>query len=222
MFDPKEKELLNKAFQRYHQEIDAALPEEQWQDTAISPELERRMEKTLGKQTNFYYSFINTAAKRVACILAAVLLAATVTTVSVEALREGFVHFVVELFDGGSTVAMPGKPHPLNPKTPGYIPEGYRRISETINDHTIIQFYGAEHRRNFQFSQHPKGTNISVYTENTDYRTVTLGGQYEGILFENSGETFLIFNDTDQMYAVIGALSEEEILKIANSLFETR
>ncbi|MBR4086820.1 MAG: DUF4367 domain-containing protein, partial [Clostridia bacterium] len=39
---------------------------------------------------------------------------------------------------------------------------------------------------------------------------------------ENSGETFLIFNDTDQMYAVIGALSEDEILKIANSLFETR
>ena len=59
MFDPKEKELLNKAFQRYHQEMDAALPEEQWQDTAISPELEHRMEKTLGKQPHFYYSFIN-------------------------------------------------------------------------------------------------------------------------------------------------------------------
>ena len=222
MFDPKEKDVLNEAFQHDHQKLDAALPDEQWQDTAISPELERRMEKTLGKQTHFYYSLINTAAKRVACLLAALLLAATVTTVSVEALREGFVHFVVELFDGGSTVAMPGEPAPMISKVPAYVPEGYRLISHTFNDQADIRLYEGKNRRNFQFSQHPKGTNISVYTEHTDYRTVTLGGQYEGILFENSGETFLIFNDTHQMYAVIGTLSEQEALQIAESLFETR
>lgn len=222
MFDPKEKELLNKAFQRYHQELDAALPEEQWQDTAISPELDRRMEATLGKKTPFYYSFINTAAKRVACIFAALLLAATVATVSVEALREGFVHFVVELFDGGSTVAMPGEPTPMISKVPAYIPEGYRLISHTFNDQADIRLYEGKNHRNFQFSQHPKGTNITIYTENSDYRTITLAGQQEGILFENCGELFLIFNDERQMYALIGTLSEHEALQIAESLFETR
>lgn len=222
MFDPKEKELLDRAFERYHQAIDAALPEEEWQDVSISPTLEHRAEKTLSRQSSFLYSFINTAAKRVACILAAVLLATTVTTFSVEALREGFLSFVVEIFDGGSSVALPGEPESLAPKLPGYIPEGYKLTATTLNGHTVIRQYRKDRYSSFQFSQHPKGTNITVYTKNTDYRTVTLAEQYEGIIFENSGETFLIFNDTREMYAVIGTLPEEELYRIAESLFETR
>ena len=222
MFDPKEKELLDRAFERYHQAIDAALPEEEWQGVSISPTLELRAEKTLSRQSSFLYSFINTAAKRVACILAVVLLAASVPTFSVKALREGFLHFVVEIFDGGSSVEMPGEPSDQAPKKLSRIPNGYTLVSKTENEQTLICLYeGADHQ-NFQFSYHPKGTNITVYTENTECRSVTVGKKHEGILFENCRERFLIFNDGHYMYAIIGTLSEEETIALADTLFETR
>ncbi len=222
MFDKKEETLIREAFADYHDLLDDAIPWEEVGATTVSKELDARMEKLFGKRQHFYYRFVNTAAKRVACILAAVLLAATVTTASVEALREGVVHFVVDLFDQRTTITLPGDQLPIVPREPAYIPEEYHLASHTGNLHTLIRLYQGKGYNNFQYSQHPKGTDITVYTENTDYRTVTVAGQYEGILFENFGELFLIFNDGEYMYAVIGTLSEEEAFRIAESIFETR
>ncbi len=213
---------LRKAFELYHQKLDQTIDQAEVEKVTLSEEAEQKNERLLERQKRFYYSLVNTAAKRVACTVAVLFLAVTVTTFSVEALREGLIHFVVELFDQGATVEMPGEPDPVKPRIPTYIPEGYRLASHTRNPQTDIRLYQGRDHKNFQFSQHPKGTNISVYTENTDYRTVTVAEQHEGILFENCGELFLIFNDGNYMYAVIGTLSEEDAMKIAASLFETR
>ncbi len=215
-------EKIRKAFEEYHQQLDASIDQAEVEKMVLSAETEQKMERLLDRQKQFYYSFINTAAKRVACVLVAVLLAVTVTTFSVEALREGFVHFVVEMFDGGSSVEMPGEPSNQAPKKLSRIPNGYTLVSKTENEQTMICLYEGANHQNFQFSYHPKGTNITVYTENTDYRDVTVGKKHEGILFENCGERFLIFNDGHYMYAIIGTLSEEETLALADTLFETR
>lgn len=223
MFDKKEEALIKNAFEDYHDLLDDATAQEEVESVVLSPELDAQMEKLMGKQQHFYYRFINTAAKRVACVLAAVLLAATITTASVEALREGFIHFVVEIFDQKTTVSLPGEDSDtFFAKEPAYIPQGYRLASHTGNATTAIRLYKGAGYNNFQFSQHPKGTDITVYTETTDYRTVTIAGRHEGILFENLGELFLIFNDGEHMYAIIGTLSEEEAFRVAESLFETR
>lgn len=217
----KDKQLLE-AFEAYHRQLDQAIDQAEVEKMTLSPETEEKIGQLMGKKERFYYSFLNTAAKRVACIVAAVLLATTVTTFSVEALREGFLHFVVEIFDGKGSVELPGEPSDQAPKRLSRIPNGFTLVSKTENEQTMICLYeGADHQ-NFQFSYHPKGTNITVYTENTDYRTVTVGKKHEGILFENYGERFLIFNDGHHMYAIIGTLSEEETLALADTLFETR
>ncbi len=213
---------IREAFEAYHRQLDAAIDQKQVDEMTLSAETEQRMERLFNRQKHFYYSFINTAAKRVACVLAAVLLAVTVTTVSVEALREGFIHFVVDVFDGGSSVEMPGTPSNQAAKKLSRIPNGYTLVSKTENEQTMICLYEGANHQNFQFSYHPKGTNITVYTENTDCRNVTVGKKHEGILFENCGERFLIFNDGYHMYAIIGTLSEEETLALADTLFETR
>lgn len=215
-------ELIRKAFEEYHQQLDDAIDQAEVEKMTLSPETEEKIERLIKKMERFYYSFVNTAAKRVACVLAAMLLATTVATFSVEALREGFLHFVVEVFDGKGSVELPGEPSDQAPKRLSRIPNGFTLVSKTENEQTMICLYeGADHQ-NFQFSYHPKGTNITVYTENTDYRTVTVGKKHEGILFENYGERFLIFNDGHHMYAIIGTLSEEETLALADTLFETR
>ena len=213
---------LKEAFGLYHQRLSEGIDRAEVEKVTLSEELEQRMEAELHPKKTYYFSFLNTAVKRAACIVAAVLLITAVTTFSVEALREGFLHFVVELFDGGSTVSLPGEPSDQAPRYLTRIPEGFRLTSKTENDHTMICLYEGENRKNFQFSRHPKGTNITVYTENADCRNITLTGGNEGILFENCGERFLIFNDGNYMYAVIGNLTEEEIVALADTLFETR
>lgn len=215
-------DLIRKAFEEYHRQLNASIDWAEVEKVVVSEGTDQRILRMIRRKTRVYPAFINTAAKRVACILAAVLLATTVTTFSVEALREGFLHFVVEVFDGKGSVEMPGEPSDQAPKRLSRIPNGFTLVSKTENEQTMICLYeGADHQ-NFQFSYHPKGTNITVYTENTDYRTVTVGKKHEGILFENYGERFLIFNDSHHMYAIIGTLSEEETLALADALFETR
>lgn len=210
---------LKQAFDAYHKQLNDSIDWEAVENTTVSEECDRRIEKLIHRKTRIYPRLLNTAVKRVACLLCVLFLSATVATFSVEALREGFTSFMVELFNGGTTVQFPGETNALTPRTLGYIPDGFQLTSKTESVHIRQYRYEGDRQRNFQFSQHPKGTNITVYTENTNYRSIALNGGQEGILFENSGETFLIFNDATQMYAIIGTLSETEAIKIANSLF---
>lgn len=226
MFDPQEKKLLQKAFEQYHIALAAALPtNEELTQITISEKTERRIERLLYHQKHFYYALINTAAKRVACILAAVLLAATVTTASVEALREGFINFVIETFEKGSTIFFSKdkgnlslSTQPITPKIPAYLPEGYKLVadmSDEIEMHIIYEGKGTE---SIVYCQHPKGSKTTVNSEGVTYKKIFIANSYEGIIFENLGDTYLVFNDNEYMYTIIGTVSEEEILKIAESI----
>lgn len=224
MFDLQETALLQKAFEQYHAAIAQALPsEEALQDITISEKTERRMARLFYHQKHFYYTLINTAAKRVACILAAILLAATVTTASVEALREGFTHFVINTFEKGSTIFFPKDDEnpvvqPIIPKIPSYLPEGYKLVADMSNEFEVNLIYEGSGTDYFQFLQLPKGSNRTVNTEGVDYKKIFISNTNEGIIFKNLGDTYLVFNDGDYMYTIIGTVSEEEILKIAESI----
>lgn len=130
MFDAVEKKRIKAAFVAFHLALDAALPgEEDLQEIEISPQTERRIERLIRRQKHFYYNWINTVAKRVACIVAAILLAAALLTAGVEGLREAFVNFVVEVFEKGSTIfffqkeANRAEVTPVVPKIPSYLLE---------------------------------------------------------------------------------------------------
>ncbi len=224
MFDSQEKELLQKAFEQYHIALAAALPsEEELQTITISEKLEQRMARLFYHQKHFYYVLINTAAKRVACILVAILLAATITTVSVEALRESFIRFVVETFEKGSIIWFSkedeGTPiQPITPKIPTYLPAGYQLVTDMSNEFETNLIYEGNKTEYFQFLQLPKGSKRTVNTEGVDYTKILVLNTYEGIIFQNLCNTYLIFNDDEYMYTIIGTVTEEEILKIAESI----
>lgn len=57
------------------------------------------MNKLIHRQNKSYYKFINTAAKRVACVIAAIGITASVTVMSVDALRNAFFYFLMETFE---------------------------------------------------------------------------------------------------------------------------
>ncbi len=225
MFEQQEFALLQKAFERYHTALAVALPgEEELSTVTISEKTERRMERLFYHQKHFYYTWINTAAKRVACILIALFLAATVTTASVEALREGFIRFVVETFEKGSTIWFSKEDEgaltypTITSKIPTYLPEGYRLVADMSNEMQIYLLYEGDGSESLVFIQQPKGAKTTVNTEGVSYKKIHVKNSYEGIIFENLRDAYLIFNDDEYMYTIIGTVSEEEILKIAETI----
>lgn len=225
MFEQQEFALLQKAFERYHTALAVALPgEEELCTVTISEKTERRMARLFYHQKHFYYKWINTAAKRVACILIALFLAATVTTASVEALREGFIRFVVETFEKGSTIWFSKEDESaltyptITPKIPTYLPEGYRLVADMSDEIELNMIYEGQGTENISYQQQPKGSKTTVNTEGVNYEKIYVKNSYEGIIFQNVGSWFLIFNDGEYMYTIIGTVSEEEIIKIAESI----
>ena len=61
------------------------------------------MNKLVAKQKKAYYPLISTTARRVACIFVVITVFA-VTTLSVDAVREQFTHFFVNIFNDHSEI----------------------------------------------------------------------------------------------------------------------
>lgn len=225
MFEPQEELLLKRAFASYHRALAAALPcAEELEPINLSERLEKRIKRLLYHQKHFYYTWINTAAKRIACVFAAILLIAAVSTVSVEAWRETFVDFIIEIFEKGSRVFVREgnaslELSPITPRVPVYIPEGYILVADTSSSMDVSLFYEAEDNNAIHYTQLPRGIAQSVNTEGVAYRKIFVLNIYEGIVFQNKGSTFLIFNDGECMYSIIGTILEEQALRMAESIF---
>ncbi len=64
----------------------------------FSPEFEKKMKRLINRRNKPYYRIINTVGKRVACIAIIILITSSVTVMSVKALRNAFVDFVVKIY----------------------------------------------------------------------------------------------------------------------------
>ena len=89
--------VLKTALEQYNRLLCAALPgKEELEGLVFSPRFETRMAKLIRRQKRFYYPFVNTAAKRAACILAVILLTLS-GLFSVKSIRDSFAAFLTEV-----------------------------------------------------------------------------------------------------------------------------
>ena len=106
MFTEREKQQLRGYFALYTKAYRATLPtEEELEKISFSERFERRMEKLIRRQRRFYYAWIDTVGKRVAWIAVGLLACLTVTTFSVDAIREPVAKFMVETYEKFSRVS---------------------------------------------------------------------------------------------------------------------
>ena len=103
-FTLKEKELLKSALHLYIQETVGQYDFVQNLDIKFSSEFEQKMERLIKQRKKPFYYLFNTVAKRVACIIAALIIAAVGTVLSVDALREGVENFFVEAYENFSRI----------------------------------------------------------------------------------------------------------------------
>ena len=164
-----------------------------------------------------------TAGRRIASIAVAVLVAATVTTVSVEALRKPVFHFFAEVYEKFTQIFfVDDTPNvseiQFEKKTPAYIPEGYVVESEIATPTVYKIVYSNGNNQKLRYAQNLKESGeIQADTETITYTNIMVGN-YHGITYSNKGVNYIVFSDDKYNYTLSGDLSVNELIKIAKTI----
>lgn len=217
---------LYQAFNIYSQLVAKQLPEEQdLRDISFSPRFEERMERLLHRQKRFYYPLFNTAVKRVACILSAVIISGSAIAMSVYGGQEekscfnvlNFSENGVYLHFFNGDLPYESTTDPITPKAPTYLPEGFFLKEDRSELRKVELIYEGEGADCLYYAQYGNSADASAYAEDATcdrYRV----GDYEAYLLKSDTCTHLIFNDGEYLYQLNGSLTEEELLKVAQSI----
>ena len=216
---------LQEAFDIYVREQNARLPgEEELAGIAVSDEFKARMEKLIRRQKCGYYVLFGTTARRVASFVVALLLAMTVTTFSVEALRQPVVRFFTEVFETFTRVIFvddTSDPEQveMEKRAPSYIPDGY--VVESEIDAGVVYrvtYMNAETGDRIYYRQQIVDGNTTVIdTENHAYQTIIVNDT-NGFAYKSASEEHVVFIDDQCAYFVSGIIAQDELLQIAESI----
>jgi len=188
----------------------------------FSVEFERKMQKLIKRRNKPYYKIINTVGKRVACIVVIVLIASSVTVLSVDALRNAVADFFVSTYDKFSSV------QPVEDDiAPSTIKDIYE-ITYDLKEYEIYYEDNTEYRRNItyikddiliNFSQYTKDAyDINVNTEGSEITTIDINN-YEAIYFlDNHNYNHLIFDNGEYIIYISSNISKNALINIAESV----
>ena len=217
-------EKMIAAFEEYVRRQNALLPDDDVLGSiTFSEEFESQMHRLLARRRHGFYVLFGTAGRRVASIVAAVLVAMSVATVSVEALREPVGEFFAQVFEKFTHVFFVNDVPPtltaeLVTRKPSYIPEGYAPEQEITIDTAYKMVYGNDMGKKLRYTQRfKKKIGVQVDTENVQYTSIVIGDQ-PGIIYHNKEMHTITFSDNKYTYTLSGSISVDELLKIAESL----
>lgn len=212
------------ALAEYVRQQNALLPDaDSLSEVALSEWFHQRMHQLIARRKRGFYVLFGTIGRRVASIVIAVLVAATVTTVSVEALRKPVAEFFTQVFEKFTQVFFvddtPDTPEvEMEKRVPSYIPEGYT-IENELNVRTLYKtIYANEQGKTISYTQRWKRAGeLIADTEGVQYTVIEVNG-YEGITYNNKEYIYLIFSDAEYTYTVSGNLTYDKLLEITESI----
>ncbi|MHB8065221.1 MAG: DUF4367 domain-containing protein [Ruminiclostridium sp.] len=168
---------------------------------------------------------------RTAVVFLVFLLSFTILVSSVQAFRTRFFNFMIEIGKEFTSINLKEKEESNNSRfandipsdwknvyIPQYVPEGYK-ISDTnslVTQKTI--HYTAVNKALIVFIQYSdKDTNIRVDTENAKVSWIVINDE-ESIVSEKGGMTTAVWHNSDCAFSLIGHISKEELIKMAESV----
>lgn len=133
----------------------------------FSERFNKRMEKLIKSQQKIYYSFINTAFKRVA-ILCIIILTMLTTAFSVKAIREPIIKFIKQIYETFTHYAFEGDTKEIITKeyVITQLPDGFEQTYETKSENLISKTYQNASGTTIQFTQQATKNNTGLYNDN--------------------------------------------------------
>ena len=204
---------------KYHKILEEASDEHEF-----SPRFEKRMQKLIRRRKKPYFKMINTVGKRVAVFAVTFLIISMTTVMSVKALREPFLDFIMSIFTDHSTVSTVSQtdkdyPAAINDKyTITYDLSGFEEVYSNENSIRIRLDY-KNNNIMIMFSQ----IVISEYqayinTEGVEVEHIDING-YDAIGFEdNNGYYNLIWNNGEYIINLGSNIGKDVLIEIAKSV----
>ena len=212
------KALFDALTPEYKQILDGA------SDThEFSVEFERKMQKLIKRRNKPYYKIINTVGKRVACIIVIVLLASSVTVLSVDALRNAVADFFVNIYEKFSTVQSVNED-----KTAPTTIEDIYAITYDLSDYDVIYEEKDNYSYNItyikddvviDFLQYTKDMyDQNVNTEDAEISTIEINGTEAIIFLDNQNYYHIIINSDDYVFGIGSNIGKDALIDIAKSV----
>lgn len=190
----------------------------------FSENFERKINKLIRQQNKPYYHFINTVAKRVACILVIIVVASFTTIMSVEALRNAFKNFFINMFSKNSdivaveddTESYPDKIEDIYTIT--YDLSDFNIDYEEYDDLSTAMVYTKDSYAVFYKQYVVSEYDVNRNTEDAEISHVNIG-DVEAIYFKDNNEYYnIIWNNGEYVFDINTNLGENVLIDIANSV----
>lgn len=188
----------------------------------FSQEFEKKMKRLIKRREKPYYKIINTIGKRVACIAMVIIIASSVTVMSVDALRSAFIDFWVSVFERFSIVQSVD-----DGNVPETIDDVYE-ITYDLSEYTYDLWYSDDFSRNIEytnddiiiyFNQDVKSNYDNLLnTEDIEIETIIING-HEAIYFcDNHNYNTLIWDNGDYIISLSSNIDKNGLISIAESV----
>ena len=188
----------------------------------FSREFELKMDRLINKRRKPYFRMINTVGKRVACIALAVFIASAATVMSVDALRNAFFGFIMDIFEKFSVVqTVDDEFHPDTIEERydiGYDISGYSLDMDITEDTRINRIY--KNGDNFiYFDQYTKSTfDLLINTEDANVQHIDING-YDTIYYlDNNGYHTFIWDNGRYIFMLSANTDKETAESIVKSV----
>jgi len=185
----------------------------------FSIEFNRKMDRLLRLSRKPYYRYVNTVGKRVAVFALALLTSLTIMTSSVQALREGFINFIISVGEVFTSILFRNDTENNDYPTeieqiflPLHLPVDYSLIgTEHYGTLAVSTFTNGTDELIFQ--QFTMNTHLQVSTEDEDIEQLFVG-DIEVVFTSNRGANKIIWTDSLYGYVVYSILDKEELLNL--------
>jgi len=213
-------DILIQALALYEERWLASLPteEELSQIYTFSLRFERRMARLFSQQKKPYYPYVNRAWKR-AVLAAAIALMILGASMSVSAIREPVIRFIVKIYERFSSMLFVAEKEIEEwLYRPSYLPDNYLLVYEEQFKWVIIQHYENTEGDEITLRQYRLTEfEFQVDTENVAIEDIEVKGQ-QGIFYRNKGWSNLVWSDGQFSFWLVARLHKEDMIKIALSV----
>lgn len=184
----------------------------------FSDEFDKKIGKLLSFSQKPYFKFVNTIGKRAAVIIIALITALSITTLSVKAVREPVISFMISVYDKFTNILFNTDELESSYPTiieesyhPEYIPEGYI-LKENNNFGNVIETIYSKGNDDLFFEQYIiSSTQIGVDTEGTGVEILTVKGK-EVLFYNNKGVNNIVWTDGVYGYKITGIIDKDDMI----------
>lgn len=213
---------LKQAFREYMEErMESGIYRED--EFKTSEKFEKKMEKAVKSEHNFYHKATLTKTRKI-LLIAAIIVTLLMASLSVGAVREMIAGFFVEHFSNHNTVYSntEGSKYPTEIERIyklNYLPKGYKLETEDITTDNNVCIYFNKNGDSIVYEQNTKNNySINIDNEHTTQSKETYNNQEYYIYNYKNQEYVIVWDNGEYIFSISGKLSKNEMFKLCKSL----